>query len=237
MLEKIAQSLCLDDQESEILLRWTQEKSSSSCLELFKVFKAHNKAREAKELLSWSLIFQPSSISVLINIAKEFLELGQVSEAWSCLLKRLNEVRLNPQGLNPYFICALALGKQDHVATALQDLEKEANYDALSLKILKNYKQFGFEASRRSLFQYFEERRTPLSFAGSQPLKSLDAFLPKLANISGKKGLCSLNTMALSKETEELTDEVANVYLWKKLDKLEQKLELLKHLKSQVRRK
>lgn len=233
--KELVKRLSLTRSEKEVLEAWKVQQTSKTCLDLYLVFKEHSKAKEASELLSWSLSFQPENTDQLVRLGREFFELGSIHDAWYCLHRDLFRVKQNPVGLNTLFHCALALGKETEMQSFMSHIQKEGTWETLGEKILKTYNKFGFEASQRALVQHFLDRRISLQVTRSPQQSTPDIMKNLSSPLSMKSGICSLRGDKEQDESGEDSSDRARLVLLKRLEKTEQRLEYLRHLKRQLK--
>ncbi len=157
--KKLASQLVLTSKERSVFLDWKKQQNSFNTYQLFLVFKAHGYAKDASELLSWALVFEPREREILVLCAHEFFDLGFIKEAWDSLQSDHSRSHSDIRSLNLIFLCSLLLAKSTELHSTMELLEKHKSFDPLSLKIYSTYKLLGTEAAFHLLMQKFHDRR------------------------------------------------------------------------------
>lgn len=225
---QLVHKLALSSSEYAIFHSWQKRRDAETCFQLFQVFKTHSYALEAHELLSWALVFQVRRKELLMDIAREFFDLGFIEDAWHTLNLDLFSSRNHPKGLNTLYLSALLRRDEAKSHEFYKELLRECSYDYVSGKIINVFKSMGSESARNALVQRFEDRRLKIHLKEGE-----------LEEMKWEKKVYSsrmepLHTIAKSSEDTEHLEDVANYTIQRKLERNQSLLEYLYFLRSRL---
>lgn len=200
-LVRIAEQLPLSRSEKKEIRSLVRRGGDQRFLVLHRIFKNHNLANEATELLTWAVSKFPSHKTARVILAEDYFHRGLIRQAWDLLKTERSSLSQNNLAQRLMFQLCVLLELDQTAHSVLTHLKAMRMTDELIDRVGFQLTAVGISQAREQLLESLVERKIPVAEIRppeqAASVQAVDGLREKAVDFFSQVDLSGFDVMAL----------------------------------------